>query len=650
MAFDLTTEAIAHFIGYFNQITEEPRLRDSHDEFENVDAAYLDGSGLTTITLRVAAPYDMIGFDPGIGYNLKLLPLPERFSPNSVFLQTGLPSQAQIAQGASAETVEDAAGRPLPGVEGGFTITPPPPPSSIATVTYQQNLLSDSDMLLGAQTGAFVPMAAQALAFEWLITALSDTLGPLVPTVPASGADVSATADEMRLAATEFEATPQGEAMVHFLTGDAVTGTHVDGVLLEAGESMPQFDDVRPELPQPGDEEAPAHQIITGGNSAVNQAAIAYSSVDAPVVAVMGNMASLTSVSQSNVLSDLDTFNDALLAAGDGGNVMSNISTVVTLSSEPDPEPETDATDTPLVFPGFASVVHMNCDVVNINYLAQYNQIIDNDIVQMEYSADATFIQTGGNLALNAVSLSEFTYLYDLIVVGGDIMNFSTINQTNVLLDDDFMLYTQDSDWSFSSGNNVLWNEASIETVGQDSIFAMPDTFQSLGHSMFGGSSAVPGDILSLDAFQGLSSINALFIQGDLISMQIIDQFNAISDSDQWGSSDVQSASETGTDIALTTGSNALINFAAISEFGADSDIYVNGDVYSDALMYQAGLIVTEESDLITSGQGGLVTEAVAFLMNDPGTQQQSDTGDDSYADFIFGNQIGDDPMGGILT
>ena len=649
MAFDLTTEAIAHFIGYFKQITEEPRLRESHDEFENVDAAYLEGGGLTTVTLRVAAPYDMIGFDPGIGYNLKLLPLPERFSPSSVFLQTGLPSQAQIAQGASAETVEDAAGKTLPGVEGALTSTPPPP-SSFTTVTYQQNLLSDSDMLLGAQTGAFVPMAAQALAFEWLITALSDTLGPLVPMVPASDEDVSAKADEMRLATAEFEATPLGEATVHFLTSDAVSGTHVDGVLLEDEDAIPQLDDVLPELPQPDDDEGPAHQVITGGNSAVNQAAIAYSNVDAPVVAVMGDMASLTSISQTNVLSDLDTFNDALLAADEGGNVMTNISTVATLSSEPDPEPETDAPETPLVYPGFASVVHMNNDVVNINYLAQYNQIIDNDIVQMEYSADATFIQTGGNLALNAVSLSEFTYLYDLIVVGGDILNVSMINQTNVLLDDDFVLYSQDSDWSFSSGNNVLWNEANIETVGQDSIFAMPGTFQSLGNSMFGGSSAVPGDILSLEAFQGLASINALFIQGDLISAQIIDQFNAISDSDQWGSSDVQSASETGTDIALTTGSNALINFAAISEFGADSDVYVNGDVYSDALMHQAGLIVTEESDLITSGQGGLVTEAVAFLMNDPGNQQHSDTEDGSYADFIFGNQVGDDPMGGIVT
>lgn len=90
MAFDFTTEAIAHFIGAFNQIIEEARLRTDHDPFDNVGPDYGPRNGLNTITINLSAPMQPEAVDTGISYRIQLLPLPEAFTPVSVFIQTGV--------------------------------------------------------------------------------------------------------------------------------------------------------------------------------------------------------------------------------------------------------------------------------------------------------------------------------------------------------------------------------------------------------------------------------------------------------------------------------------------------------------------------------------------------------------------------------
>lgn len=76
----------------------------------------------------------------------------------------------------------------------------------------------------------------------------------------------------------------------------------------------------------------------------------------------------------------------------------------------------------------------------------------------------------------------------------------------------------------------------------------------------------------------------------------------------------------------MTAGSNAVVNLAAINQFGTDSTIQVGGDAYSDAMLYQAELIDTGANPTGVS-LPALANEAVAFLSDDmlnPDAQQGS--------------------------
>ena len=644
MAFDFTTEAIAHFIGAFNQIIEEARLRTDHDPFDNVGPDYGLGNGLNTITINLSAPMQPVAVDTGISYSIQLLPLPEPFTPVSVFMQTGADPGLPFLIGGLPVVPQSMPGVPFGYAAQPFVVSPPPPPPSYATVVYQQNLLADSDRLLGGDTVAELPQEAAALALDWLVEEGTALAGPDIPEVPESGADIAVTGHEVYASATAFVPDGPEEAQVVALTGEDAAGIHVDG---EESETLPDLTEVLPVLPEADDDTGPAHDVITGGNTVVNEGYISFSLAEAQVIAVMGDSLSLVSISQTNVISDLDTVNGMLQGAGGADNVVSSVASFLSTSSEPESDDgdgaEEDGTvkDDAPVFPSIASVVRIEGDVVNFNYLYQQNMVDDDDVVGMELTASKTFIQSGGNLTVNATSLLELSYIYDLIVVGGDIINVSIINQMNVLLDDDFITYPEDEGWDVTSSGNVLWTQASVNSIGIDIYQAMSDEFAALGDSLAAGSDAVSGSILRHEAFEGQDEVlSVLYIEGDLISLQVVDQVNILSDVDQ------VHVSAQG-DAAAIAGANALINIAAISEFGIDSEVQVGGEVYSDALMHQAGLIVEEDSPLLTQ-EGGLVTEAVAFLMDD--VDQQAEDADGGYCGYAAGDDMGGDPMGGLLV
>lgn len=641
MAFDFTTEAIAHFIGSFNQIIEQARLRTDHDPFENAGPAYGPGNGLNTITITLSAPMQPVAVDAGISYRIQLLPLPEQFTPVSVYMQTGVEAGLPYVAGASVVAPQWVPGVALGGAPQPY-VAPPPPPPSYATVVYQHNLLADSDRLLGADAVVELSEEAAALALDWLAGEGAALAGPDIPEIPESGADIAVTGREVHESVSAFVPGAPKEAQVATLVGEDAAGIHVDG---EEGDALPDLTEVLPVLPEAEDDTGPAHDVITGGNTVVNEGYISFSLAEAPVIAAMGDSLSVVSISQTNVISDLDTVNGMFRGAGGADNIVSNAASFLTVSTAPESDDTDDAADEEEdapVFPWIASVVRIEGDVVNFNYLHQQNLVTDDDIVSTELTASETFIQSGGNLTVNATSLVELSYIYDLIVVGGDIVNASIVNQMNVLLDDDFITYPEDEAWDVTDSGNVLWNQASIRSIGADTYHDMSDGFAALGDSLAAGSDAVPGSILRHEAFDGQDEVlSVLYIEGDLISLQVVDQVNILSDVDQ------VDVSAQGDAAAAITGANALINIAAISEFGVDSEIQVGGEVYSDALMHQAGLIVQEDSPLLTQG-GGLVTEAVAFLMDD--VDPQAEDGDGGYGGYVGGDDMGSDPMGGLLA
>jgi hypothetical protein len=647
MPYDLITEEIAHFIGSLLQDTEEARLRSDHDGFNRGDEAYADPGKLLTVNINVSAPYELAGSTSGIGYSFTPLPMPEPFQLQSVFLDTHQGTHENVALGLGfSAPAAGGAGAAASGSGAASLSFTAPPPSSIATVIHQQNMLDDSDTLLGLSGVEYLNPAAQTLALEWLVGAAESLSGPASLEMPQSSEEDGFTIHEVSLQATGSGAETMGGATVSTMTGDQIYGTYADGVAID---DAPSVDDALPVLPERGDEQAPPHVVVTGGDTVINQAYLNIAATDAPVIAVMGDSLSLTSISQVNVISNIDTINGIVVQPGMNHDMVTNISTVENLSSSPQLENvDANASADDPIFPSFAAVVRIEGDVINMNHLSQYNFVVDNNIVSMEFSADATFIESGGNFVMNLISLTQLTYMYDMIVVAGDIINYTMVNQSNVLLDDDFITYSSDASLEFSGDQNVMWNQVGIHSIGQDSALDMPSMLVAFGESLASGSNGVSGDILSMNAFEGSELISILYIEGDLINYQSINQINIVSNSDQLTLPTPETAGANGADISVTAGSNSLVNIASISEFGVDSDVYVQGETYSDALMYQAGLIVTDESSLVGEDGGGLVTEAVAFLADNPDFQP-GESGDE-HALPVISEGMGSDPLGGMLT
>jgi hypothetical protein len=83
----------------------------------------------------------------------------------------------------------------------------------------------------------------------------------------------------------------------------------------------------------------------------------------------------------------------------------------------------------------------------------------------------------------------------------------------------------------------------------------------------------------------------------------------------------VDGAAPPGLDVVA--GQNAMLNAAAISLWGVDSKVMTGNEVYSDLLIHQARLVDEPETP-----DPGLVSEAVAFLMDDIGATVAGKTAD----------------------
>jgi hypothetical protein len=247
-------------------------------------------------------------------------------------------------------------------------------------------------------------------------------------------------------------------------------------------------------------------------------------------------------------------------------------------------------------------------DVIVMNWIQQSNFLIDHDILSVSVQGDSSWIVTGGNMLINTVDLLELSWTYDLIITDGDMIDVSLIRQTNVLYDEDRVFGGQ-----ADTGNNLLWNQAQIRDAGADASQAMATSMAGLASALGEGGLGAGPAILGDAAFNGAGVVRVLHIEGDLISVQAIDQINVVGDADQVVLTAGIAAAQDGAELSLTVGANALVNIAAIDFGGESSVIHVNGEIYSDALLYQASFL-SQSDDLPGLPQQGLITEAVAFL------------------------------------
>lgn len=192
-------------------------------------------------------------------------------------------------------------------------------------------------------------------------------------------------------------------------------------------------------------------------------------------------------------------------------------------------------------------------------------------------------------------------------------INLNAILQTNVLLDDDrIMVGGGGQGAQISSGDNLLVNDAAITRIGHDNITQTTAQIDAMLADAAEGRVSLPQSVLDDPAFRDLAVVRVLQIEGDLVSLNFLRQTNILGDADQ-----IElyrdGLTAAGGAVEVVAGSNMLVNAASITEFGVDADIYSGGGIYSDALLYQAELVSTDDP-LMPDPGSGLASEAVLFL------------------------------------
>ncbi len=645
MQIDITTQEIWHFIGAFQQVVENARQRIEYEKYA-AQKAHAAESDLSFYNVKGDAPHKLADLNSGVHYELdadpgpgpNLLPFtPEAFDPASLGL-SALPepdtSQPLIGFGNDPQQ-----SYPPPAPIGPQIVAALHPfvfdmelphPGTVAVVMGQWNHLSDNDVMLKTDLGLkFISAAAFQPAMNSLIGAANDLQVVGDYAAPKDVADIKvqgwhALEAVMAVIPTEDDGAQQidGVPQIMALRGDDATGSFVNGAATD--DDMPVLKDHLPVLPDAmvipmGDdfgeklvEDGPpdAEQtIITGGNTLINETVVTVSWIDAPVILVGGDALSLNVISQVNVLSESSTVNGRFSTAlsGDHPSELINVARDA-LTAKPVAEVKAEVQD---VFPSYWVVTTLDADLVMMNWQQQQNFVMDHDVVSVTFSGAGSFFQLGDNTLVNTATLMELGYGYDMIVIGGDMINMNLIRQMNVLYDSDWV-GTGDTAADVQTGQNLLWNQAIVNAQGVNAMVGMDDAYGSMADAVMGGNTGRVNDLVNDPTFEGKTVLNVLHITGDMLTVNMIEQTNILGDNDQVAAMAAEAAMQAGAQVQIITGSNALANIAAINTGGVDSVIHVAGDYYSDALLYQANLI--DHTLDGNTGPTALTSEAVLFL------------------------------------
>ena len=637
MALDQTTEMLAHFIGQFEIATEAVRLKEAYAAFRAMRDEAPDLGDLLTVSIRFTSSYALDGFMPGLGFFSPFTPLPAASLLPVVNTTTGAGFQPSGVFYAPPSTP--------PALD---VVVPPPiafgamgPAGSVITVTYQLNVLDDGDVI-------FVPGAAplemmirdtelvqDAVVVAKAMTAFN-TPEPLSQDGSALGYGMAVLGD------IKSSKAPDLEGVTATLSREASPGVVIDGAKADAmvttADVLPEFflsdeeeteapeeaesgslpegasftlsDTPEPELDAPESpwEVGDGHKITSGANQLVNEAAVFTSWLDAPVIAVMKDVVSVDAISQVNVLVEFDVDETDKIPGMDKepGSTALNTASL-------------NASSVPFQVEGGGGVpsnwvvAKVEGDLMVVNWIEQHNFMLDNENVQIELSSQTSSFVLGENKAVNVTTLSEIGYGYDLIIIGGNMIDINMISQSNVLIDNDIVTFGDVPPDAVISSDNLAFNSATISSNGVDSYTDLDGALEQAGQDLGAGADMLPGKLMHEAAFNGLDVVRVLHIDGDYVAINAITQTNVLGDSDQVALALDKFEAEPGADVVVTTGSNTTMNLATLVNFGVDSSIHVGGDVYSDALLYQAELIDTS-ADPLGVGISDLANEAVAFL------------------------------------
>lgn len=125
--------------------------------------------------------------------------------------------------------------------------------------------------------------------------------------------------------------------------------------------------------------------------------------------------------------------------AGDGASASDDTpAPATTPASAPGAGAEKDVgTGNSTLFPTHWAVTTISGDLIQYNWSEQTNFVSDSDTVSFSFSGSTTTLGTGANLSVNGFNAWELGFQYDLILVGGNMIDTTIIKQTNILLDSD---------------------------------------------------------------------------------------------------------------------------------------------------------------------------------------------------------------------
>ena len=647
MVMDSTTEAISHFAGLFNLVVESQRGRMEYDDFLARAKEAREQEDLVNVNVYMRAPHDLQGFDPHVNYVTPPPFLSPAYIPTPFWAKNFYNSRFNDSGGHGPHN--QLFFNPAP-YQISLTLEVPAL-GSIAVLAHQINRLTDNDFLsmvdTEVETISLEALHAGRQRMESEAAAL-DPIGPMK--MPGSEEAIGGIVEQVVMAMEGAAGHPHLVA-----SGEAVAGVHVNG---EAVDEAPKLSDYLPSDEETEDEgedaaedtdtqgisEPPEHasgnqalgageiqpkwslEFESGGNRLVNEAHVASAWADASVFAVMGSAVSLDVISQVNVWSDCDSPSGMFSGVHNPSDTPTqafNVASFITESTSSGGGNEDD------LLPANWSVTRMEGNVVLLNWLEQINLVSDNDVAVLSETGSESYIQMGGNLGFNQISLFEIGFFYDLVVIGGNMYNANIISQSNVLLDCDYV----SSDGAFETAwhgqlatqNNLLWNSATIKSVGQDTFKSMPGAYRDAAG--LDEDDELPEGVLGDEHLAGNGYLSVLYIEGHMYDLQYINQKNVLGDADQIAMVAQNLEGYEKTEFQLDTGGNELINIASIIDIGMDSTVYVGDEVYNDAFLYQSEMISNDPLQAAQDPQA-LANEAVLFLAEgllEPGSQPSLD-------------------------
>ncbi len=634
---DSVTETIAHFIGQFDILTEEARLRQRYDEFRFAQGRHQDGPADDVRPGHVSAPLNLSDFTP----DFPTIPI---FGEGSTAAAAGRyvghlpvppihpihPHYLAPSQEISAVHLQAHLNLELPAPEA---------PGSVVVLANQSLTLSDNDYLgVGGHGLSFHPASdadSQLASLAYNAEQQSPLSGLAQPDTPGA---IATFIDGAKAALGDYAATHSGSPDTTIVSGSTLDGAFVNGLPVDEAPSLDDHLPVRPtvdaQAADSGDGptfvagEGKIHinssvHLDTGHNTVVNEAHISNIGLGAAVMAIGGNNVEFNAVVQVTATADHDQVSAYLSdwAHPDGASESFNIAQFERLDPSHDAAAGGSHSN---LFPSFWTVTQLQGDLVSLNWTKQFAFVNDHDVVIASSSGVQTSVIMGDNQSVNALSISELGHYYDLIIVGGNVYSANMITQVNVLVDNDLVGavsgFHTSGPGSVSTEGNLQWNSAAIMNIGgADRFESMPGAYKATLAHMANGQMDVDHGVLGDSAFAGSGAISVLYVSGNIYDLNYVEQHTIVGDSDQVALAMNAVAADPTANWSVVTGSNTVANVASITNLDAMGKTYVGGEHYSDAMLVQSGL-VPSQSDMHISGENPdqIVNEAVAFLTDSP--------------------------------